>query len=119
MTNATDIWDQISAKFAGDDKPQTTYWKRSLGDLNNVRVLDVFMKQNFEKTGQNPAIKFELPAGEGVFEITTTVLQKQFAANRVVPGDRISIKFAKEKTKGRYYNDKLVVHRDGGSEVPF
>ena len=115
--DAQNVWGQVGQKFAQDDleKSGPTYWKRQMGDLKDKRVVRVFMKDNFERTGQNPALELE---GEIVVELKTTVLQKAAIRNAIQKGDVVSIAFAQEKTNGRYFNDKLIVDKapaaDGG-----
>lgn len=116
---AASVWGPIAERAAKEDGGRTKFWKRADGNLEGT-VTRVYLKDNYEKTGQNPAFDLDVNGQKVTFELTTTVLQKAAARQLVQTGERIRIELAQTRTNGKYYNDKLtVLSREESSEVPF
>lgn len=112
---AAGVWGDLAKKLQKEEGDRPTFATRSDGKVTG-RVAKVYMRDNFDKDGQDPAVDVETATGTVIVQFGGTVLRK--AAIKAMPqkGDVIEVTYAQQKTNGRYFNDKLTVieRADGG-----
>lgn len=112
---AAGVWGDLAAQLQKEEGDRPTYAKR--GDVKvRGKVARVYQLPNFDDDGLDPAVDLETATGTVIVKFGGTVIRK--AAIKAMPqkGDVIEVVYAQQKTKGRYFDDKIsVIERaDGG-----
>lgn len=104
------LTDKLTQKEKDRDK-EGTYWKPAEGDILEGVASDI--EDTITANGDAKVMDIETAEGKTFTIFVNSVLEKQFAEEKVKPGDKIAIKFLglfpSHKNPKRKFKDYLVV----------